>query len=426
MNDDGTNTRTPEADPGTPYEQVPQARPLRFLMVGMPYWGHVNPTLGTVQALVHAGHSVTYVLDPRWRDAVTATGARFVPYDRYPEDPGPFTRTILAPRRAFTTAERIGGGYDAVLYEALFSYGKSLADRLGLPAVRLSSTFAYTRRILDRLAQTGGRHVTSMTRTGPLFRLLSWNVRRKGFIQTKDFVSEIVDNLPDLTYVYTTRSFQIDADDFPEERFRFIGPSMRAAAPGTPEDVDYGDTDGPVVYVSLGTVLNQSAGFFRTCLEALGDTDARVVMSIGSKIDLDTISPVPSNVRVYRSVPQIPVLQHTDLFITHGGMNSVNEALFHEVPMIVVPMGNDQPTVGARVAELGLGTVVAPNDLTVPVLRDRVAALLADQDVRARLADMRADMLAAGGNARAVREIVALVRRAAPKSGAERSDARPR
>ncbi|WP_159500997.1 macrolide family glycosyltransferase [Microbacterium sp. 18062] len=388
------------------------ATPLRFLCVCLPYAGHIYPTLGTVAALVDAGHDVRCVLDPRWRREVEATGARFIPYDRYPSDPGPVSRSLLAPRRAFATAQRVAAQerYDCLLYEALFSYGKALAVSLGLPAVRLSSTFAYTRQILENLARTGGRHLTSVMRDGPLYRMLSAQAHRKGFLQSADFITEIVDNPPDLTYVYTSRSFQIDAEEFPEERFRFIGPSLEARSSDPTRRPDL-DAESPLIYVSMGTLLNRRPRFYRACIAAFADAPVSVVMSIGHGLDPARLGELPHNITVHPWVPQLDVLRHADLFITHGGMNSVNESIYAEVPMLVVPQGNDQPTVADRVEELGLGMRLDPAEATPARLQSASERVLGSQSVSAHVAAISADMRAAGGNARAVEEITRMLTR---------------
>ncbi len=48
--------------------------------------------------------------------------------------------------------------------------------------------------------------------------------------------------------------------------------------------------------------------------------------------------PVPSNFKLYNYAPQLDILQDTDLFITHGGMNSSSEILYFGVPMLVIPV----------------------------------------------------------------------------------------
>ncbi|XP_043467692.1 UDP-glucosyltransferase 2-like [Leptopilina heterotoma] len=54
---------------------------------------------------------------------------------------------------------------------------------------------------------------------------------------------------------------------------------------------------------------------------------------------------LPKNVLTMSWIPQIPVLKHknTKVFITHGGINSVQEGLYFAVPMIGFPLFADQP-----------------------------------------------------------------------------------
>jgi MGT family glycosyltransferase len=108
-------------------------------------------------------------------------------------------------------------------------------------------------------------------------------------------------------------------------------------------------------------------------------------------------------------VPQLAVLQHASVFITHGGMNSTMEALWFGVPPVVAPQGGDQPLVAERVAALGLGRALDPGNVSGPVLREVVEEVVADATVRMQIASMQREMRDAGGAARAARAIHALV-----------------
>ncbi len=88
---------------------------------------------------------------------------------------------------------------------------------------------------------------------------------------------------------------------------------------------------------------------FATALAPLGGT---VIISTG-QTDPDALGPLPADVLPRRFVPQPEVPARAALFVTHGGMNSVNEAMYAGVPMLVVPQGADQPMTAARVVELG-------------------------------------------------------------------------
>ena len=170
------------------------------------------------------------------------------------------------------------------------------------------------------------------------------------------------------------------------------------------------EEEAPLVYVSLGTLFNAEATFFRNCFEAFGDLDARVIMSIGSNVSETSLGPAPANFNVQRFVPQLEVLQQASAFVTHGGMNSVSESLYYGVPVVVIPQMGEQEVVGRRVAQLGAGLYVAKAKATAATLRDAVEQLLAEDRYRRQALVVRESFLAAGGVTRAADAIMAFTR----------------
>ena len=97
------------------------------------------------------------------------------------------------------------------------------------------------------------------------------------------------------------------------------------------------------------------------------------------------------------------MLRRATVFVTHGGMNSVNEGLYHGVPLLVVPQMSEQAMVGRRVEELGAGLYLAKEGVTADRLRDSVRRLLSEDGFRAAAQIVRESFLTAGGAARAAR-----------------------
>lgn len=380
-----------------------------ILMVNLPFSGHTNPTLGLARMLTDMGHRVTYVHSPTWREAVENTGVRFVPYDDYPLFPSPFQDRLRCWRAAYRTVLRIGAEYDCLIYEMLFVSGKALADRLGIVPIRLFSTFALNEHVLEDFGRNGGLYLTSIFRFPRLRSFISAPMSRKYGWRFRELEAEIARNSPTLNITYTPRSFQVYANEFPQSRYAFVGASIdgRCREPFEPPE-----GSGALVYISLGTELNKSERFFRRCVEAFGSTGMRVVMAIGDSVRPESLGPVPPTMMVCRRVPQLEVLSQASLFITHGGMNSVNEALFYGVPMLVVPVGNDQPTVARRVEKLGLGEALDIRKATPDVLREAAMRVLSDRECHARLSEFRQETRNAGGNAKAVKLIVEQLDRA--------------
>ena len=140
----------------------------------------------------------------------------------------------------------------------------------------------------------------------------------------------------------------------------------------------------PLIYASLGTLQNGSEGIFRTIADACAGLDSQLVISLGGGIDPARLGKLAGDPLVVRFAPQLEILKRTALVITHGGLNTVLEALSEGVPLVFVPLGNDQPGVAARVKARGAGVVVLRRRLNRARLRK--AVMLALHDARYRQA----------------------------------------
>ena len=101
--------------------------------------------------------------------------------------------------------------------------------------------------------------------------------------------------------------------------------------------------------------MNDNVKFFKNCIKALKDTDYQVIMSVGNLIDIKELGEIPAHISVQEYVDQIAVLQQADVFLSHCGMNSVNESLYYEVPLVTYPQTSEQGGVATRVEMLGAG-----------------------------------------------------------------------
>ncbi|MDC9471201.1 glycosyltransferase, partial [Clostridioides difficile] len=112
------------------------------------------------------------------------------------------------------------------------------------------------------------------------------------------------------------------------------------------------------IYISLGTVNNKNINFYKNCIEAFKDNDIDVIMSVGNNTEISQLGNIPKNFKVENKFNQLEVLQEVNGFISHCGMNSVNESIYYGVPLILFPQQSEQKMVCRRVAELGAGFVL--------------------------------------------------------------------
>jgi MGT family glycosyltransferase len=140
--------------------------------------------------------------------------------------------------------------------------------------------------------------------------------------------------------------------------------------------------DGPLIYLSLGSLGSGDVDLMRTLIGTLADVPARIVVSKGPQHDQLELAP---NMTGQEFLPQVSILPHVDLVITHGGNNTVTESLRFGKPMIVMPIFWDQHDNAQRLDETGFGVRLdtyahAPEELTGAIER-----LLADDALQSRL-----------------------------------------
>jgi zeaxanthin glucosyltransferase len=144
-------------------------------------------------------------------------------------------------------------------------------------------------------------------------------------------------------------------------------------------------TGEPLIYASLGSLVNGHPEIFRTILEAAEKLKGiQVVLSVGKNLNLGDLGPIPGNTLVVHTAPQISLLKRAVLCITHAGLNTTLEALAQGVPMVAIPIGYDQPGVAARIAHHGVGEFMEVEHLTVEGLSERIQRVLNNPRYRIR------------------------------------------
>jgi len=362
---------------------------MKILFINLPYHGHVVPTIGLVQELLKQGCEVTYMMPFDWENKVAESGATFAGYENHRQ----LSEQI---KNAYDAAEKIINDCDMVIYEQFFFLGKHLAEKHGKPVVRIFTAPATNKKLMNEYISSGG----------PL-GLFKWKwvareftkdiIKGKGItLKTDNWLDEIIENPPELNFVYTLREYQPYVEEFSEEHFKFLGPSIYARKA---EPIDFVKGDRPVIYISLGTIIKGDTAFFQNCIEVFRGEEVDVIISVGQKFDVSKLKNVPDNIHIYPLVPQVEVLGFSDVFVTHGGMNSVSETLVKGTPMVVVPFVSDQPVNARRIEELGLGKRMEYKQITSESLKQTVFSVLHDEQIARNMRQTQELITNAPGNA---------------------------
>ena len=354
---------------------------LGFICINVP--GHLNPITALARQLQARNHDVVFLYSPG------AAGLPFIPAnekDHFNENRSELskmqgenalqfslrrmldqTESILKTLPAIVQANRI----DALVIDTIQFYAELGAMQLGTPYLHVSAAMYLDYSGYTPLSIYGWPHQTTpaalaRNREGvadftKLMKGASERIRAYaktvGLKIDWDDLSSTISPLASITQV--PRAFDFESSHWPPQ-FHHTGPFHDGKGR---EKVDFPWerlTGEPLIYASMGTILNGRVDVFRTMVAALAKhRDLQLVLSVGDQVDPEQIGPVPSNAIIVKRAPQLELLKQTSVCITHAGLNTVLESLAQGVPQIAIPVTYDQPAVAARIADKQTGIVTS-------------------------------------------------------------------
>jgi MGT family glycosyltransferase len=195
----------------------------------------------------------------------------------------------------------------------------------------------------------------------------------------------------------------------PLEGWTNLQSSVRAtdAAWELPEALAAGD--GALVYLSLGSLASADVELMQGLVDTLAATPHRVIVSKGPQHDQIALA---GNMAGAEFLPQTSILPQVDLVITHGGNNTVTEALHFGKPMVVMPVFWDQHDNAQRVHETGVGVRLDTYGHAPEQLTGAIDTLLGDRALADRLGALSRRLQAASGTEAAADAVERVLRRA--------------
>jgi zeaxanthin glucosyltransferase len=303
-------------------------------------------------------------------------------------------------------------GVEALLVDQVSPEGGSVAEFLGIPFITVCSAVVLNREpSVPPYFKTWGYNPAwwARLRNRAGYTLLSRTVKP---------ITEVINQYrqewklpPQLTsndrYSQLAQISQQPAQlEFPRENlpqcFHFTGPYHSLTGREVP-DFPYEKLTGqPLIYASMGTLQNRLLGIFKSIAEACNDLDAQLVISLGGSATPESLGNLPGNPLVVGYAPQLELLKKASLTITHAGMNTTLESLNNGIPIVAIPIANDQPGVAARIAWAGAGEMVPLARLTVPKLRNAVQKVLTEDSYKKNAVRLQEAIQKAGGVSRAI------------------------
>ena len=391
------------------------------IFFNVPAHGHINPSLPLVAELVRRGHKVTYFTTGNFRQRIEATGAAVHLYTgvegNYFEARGLdgsipqkaalallTTTKVLLPE-LLEAVSRIKPDY--ILYDCMCPWGYFVAQMMCLPTVTSASLMPISPRAMlnGRILRLFLPMLAKGLRAGNEANRLSKELGRQYNVKPLTMMNIL--NAPgDVIISYSSAAYVPLAHTLPDN-VKFVGWTM----PENNSDEPWmHDSGRPLIYISLGTVINENKSFYELCISALDGMPCDVLITTGGRFSREQFGTLPENITIKSWVPQARVLQQAALFITHGGLNSIHEGLYCDLPLLVVPQQTEQTFNAMRVVELGAGLMLRHNALSASTLRDSVNQLLSDHRYRAQAKRIGETLRSAGGMKKAADEIEKMLR----------------
>ncbi|HBB32360.1 MAG TPA: glycosyl transferase family 1 [Cyanobacteria bacterium UBA8803] len=408
--------------------------------------GHLNPLTTLGYELQRRGHRVTLFAIPDAESKALAAGLHFYPIgeSEYPlgttaqifvklgELSGlaalQFTISWIQKGTAMMLREATqalkAAGVEALLVDQVSPAGGTVAEFLDIPFVSVSAALMINRdssvppfntlwsyspawwaqlrnqagyRLLDRISRPIQETIAEYRREWKLPPHVGSNDSYSKLAQLSQQPAE----------------FEFPRPDLPP-CFHFTGPYHNPAS-REPTPFPFEKLTGqPLIYASMGTIQNRLMGVFYSIAEACVGLDAQLVISLGGSASPESLSELPGSPLVVGYAPQLELLQKATLTITHAGMNTTLESLSNGVPMVAIPITNDQPGVAARIAWTGAGEVVPLSRLTVPRLRSAIAQVLRAESYKKNALRLQEAIRRAGGVSRAADVIEEVVVKGQP------------
>src|SRR5262245_23188403 len=369
---------------------------MRIGFLSLPVPGHLNPMTTLARKHQSRGHDVVFMSLADVAPFVEAAGLPFVPCSEaaYPAGSlGKLVRRLseLSGQEALHfTVNAMMKGYTASLFESLPNtlsrtgvdgivldqyqpYVELIPMHLGMAFVQVSNALHvdYTGRtpicFVDWPYQTGvdaaARNMEGIRRARMLLQPVAAEAqayaRRVGL--SVDWNNPHSTLSPLAWVTQCPREFDFGrAPDFPQ--FHYAGP-FHDGRGRMDFDFPWQQLTGePIVYASMGTLQTGLIDIFRSIVQAaVGLKELQFVLAVGGQLAPQQLGALPANLVVVSHAPQIELLRRSALCITHAGLNTALESLASGVPMLAVPITNDQPGVAARIAEKKVGVVLSPD-----------------------------------------------------------------
>ena len=172
-----------------------------------------------------------------------------------------------------------------------------------------------------------------------------------------------------------------------------LRPSPGEIEPRAAAELDLSALPHPdTVYLTLGTIMNQTPKVFRAVIDGCARWPVNLVVTTGPGFDAALLGPLPPAVRTAPFVPQVSVLPHCRAVVSHAGAGTMLGALCYGLPQLCLPQGTDQPSNTAALVPTGAALALQPHEITPDAVAEALGRLLNEPSFRQAATRLRAEI----------------------------------
>lgn len=405
-----------------------------YAILSPAFIGHLNPMIVLARALQRRGHRVSFIAPGDTKSRADRAGLEFIPICSEEFPPGEWDRyTARLGELTGVKANRFAGHWIGVMARGFIrelpeilrvqKFDGLVMDQIAIGVESVCAVhntplavaccalamnpewtippalfhWNYSRSFPARIRNLLGYFATNLSGFTLMRAVMPYRRKhRLGLIH----MNHMCHSRPSLVQVTQQPRFFDFPRDYLAKTFHYTGPFIEPAATQEGE-FPWERLDGrPLIYASLGTLQNRLQHVFQIIAEACSTIDAQLVLALGNK----NATPPPNlagNPIVVGYAPQAALLRRATMVITHCGLNTTLETLAQGLPLVGIPITNDQPGVATRVEYLGAGIKIPVHQLTTERLRGAIDRIQSDTSYRRRAGELAEQVSSIDGPAMA-------------------------
>lgn len=359
----------------------------KIVFFSIPLFGHVNYGLKIAKTLQSKGHDVVYYSGTAYKSFIENTGVKFHPYSDEIErlfsfKESTYNNEYMQNIRA-EELDHIFEWYkfcyhlysitdifmktdiknmetpDLVIYDSAALWGKRVAEYWGIKSIASCTPYTYPKAYaLANPTRFAKMIFQKEMNSKEMLRLIHvLQLKLNNSLSSKDCsIFEPLSPLADYKLIYTAEEFQAGSEFLDKETTFYCGVIQEKPA----INIDYSDLLSvklPNVYIAFGSIYNNPK-VFKQIFESCKNLEYNFILNVGSTIDKSIFSKFPNNWKIVERLNQFELLKSVDAFVSHGGVNSIREAMHQGTPVVVIPSEGDTLCTAEDIKAENLGIVV--------------------------------------------------------------------